>query len=95
MAYLETFQQTKIWNAQAEGWLDTLWVTQDNMMAIAVLFNSENGGTGNSDPYEGTRPFTIHLVDASAAATHGNPGSNLAINGTTHTAFIDEGTTTW
>lgn len=98
LGYLETYQETKIWDARAAGFAnnaDSTYVRQDNMMAIAVLFNPENGGTGYSDPYfdhpEGA-PFTINYVDACASATHGSPGWDTAYGLSTHTAFIEEGT---
>jgi hypothetical protein len=95
LAYLETYQETKIWDAQAAGWANATYVTQQNMMAIAVMFNSEIDGTGISDPlYENPdgRPFDIHLVDACASATHGHPGWDTAIGTSTHTVFIEEST---
>jgi len=99
LTYEETFQQTKIWDARAAGFIrnaDSAYVTQENMMAIAVLFNSEDGGTGLSDPWfeyhaQGA-PYTVHNVDACAAATDGNPGYDTAYGSTTHTVFVEEGT---
>jgi len=100
LGFDETFQQTKIWDAKAAGFAnngDSIYVTQENMMAIAVLFNSEDGGTGYSDPsrtYDPLGgPYTIHDVDACAAATHGHPGYDTAYGTSTHTVFVEEGTT--
>jgi hypothetical protein len=99
LAYQETYQETKVYDLGITGFVinnpDSIWVNQYNMKAIAVVYNAESGGTGISDPYydhpQGS-PFTIHTGDACAAATDGNPGSNIAVGNSTHTVFIEEGT---
>jgi hypothetical protein len=98
LPYHQTYQQTKIWDARAAGWAsdaDSVYIRENNMMAIAVLFNSESDGINHSDPYyddpEGA-PFTIYPVDASAEATPGLPGYDTAYGSSTHTVFIEEGT---
>jgi hypothetical protein len=100
LAYQETYQETKIYDIGWTGWVvnnpDSIFVNQDNMKAIAVLYNAEASGTGISDPYydhpQGS-PFTIHYVDACAGATHGNPGYDTAYGNSTHTVFIEEAST--
>lgn len=96
LGYLETYQTTKIWDGAAGGYAGTsdsgfYFLREDNIMAIAAVFNSENGGIGHSDPPSGY-PFTIHTVDACAAATPGNPGYDTAYGAFTHTVFVEEGT---
>jgi len=99
LEYLETYQETKVYDISWTGWVannpDSIFVREDNMKAIAVLYNSESSGTGISDPYyedpQG-RPFAIHCVDACASATHGNPGWDTAYGDYTHTVFIEEST---
>jgi hypothetical protein len=80
---------------------DTAWqwtspfsgIAQDNIMAIAVVFEQE-GHTEYSKP-PSSNPFTAHYVAATAAATDGSPGSNKSVGDYTHTEFIEEGTGTW
>ncbi len=98
LPYHQTYQQTKIWDARAAGWAgdaDSTYIRENNMMAIAVLFNSESDGVNHSDPYyddpQGA-PFTIYPVDASAEAMSGVPGYDTAYGSSTHTVFIEEGT---
>lgn len=100
LAYQETYQETKLYDLGITGFVinnpDSIFVNQDNMKAIAAVYNSEYGGTGISDPYYNDpqgAPFTIHFADACAGATHGNPGADVADGNTTHTVFIEEGTT--
>lgn len=99
LGYEETFQQTKIWDAKAAGFAsnaDSIFVTQENMMAIAVVFNEVPDGVNYSDPWRDYHPlgapFDIHNVDACAAATHGSPGYDTAYGSSTHTVFVEEGT---
>ncbi len=80
-------------------------IEESNIMAIAVMYNLDEGHIGESDPdleglgdpgydappYDG-RPYWAGYVDAAAGATPGNHGSNTSGNGSTHTVFIDEGT---
>jgi len=99
LGYQETFQQTKTWDARAAGFAsdkDSIYVTPENMMAIAVLFNNEVAGVNYSDPvyyFDSLgAPFDIHNVDACAAATDGNPGYDTAYGSTTHTVFVEDAT---
>lgn len=66
---------------------------QENVKVIAAVYNSA-GYTGYSDP-PNARPFTVHEVDASAAAIVGTPGYNETAPGFTHTVFVEDGSTTW
>lgn len=92
--YLETFQQTKTWHPSNHGYVDTT-VHQDNIMAIAVVFDTASSGTGYSNPSgQPLLPFRIRHVEAAAAATPGQPGYDTAKAGSTHTVFIEEGSTT-
>jgi len=75
LAYQETCEVTKIYDLGITGFVinnpDSIWVNQTNMKAIAVVYNSESGGTGISDPYYNDpqgAPFTIHFADACAGA---------------------------
>jgi hypothetical protein len=97
LAYEETFSQTKTYDISATGWVvntpDSIFVREDNMKAIAVLFNSAVSGVGDSDPYAPVAPFNIHYVDASAAAMSGSPGWDTAVGTSTHTMFVEEAST--
>lgn len=93
LEYLETYQETKIWNAG--GFAHASWTTDTNMIAIAALYNSEVSGQGDSDPYAPVAAFNIHLTDACAMAEDGHPGWDTAIGSSTHTVFIEDASTTW
>ena len=83
------WQGTTTWSAGAAGFSG---VTENNVMAIAVLF-SANGEQRDAAPPQGVY-YTSYPVEAAAAATSGNPGSSLVSEGYTHTVFIEEGTAT-
>ena len=83
------WQQTVTWNANQAGFGS---VTENNIMAQAVLFNA-NGEVRDAVPPEGYW-FTMYPVDAAAAAMSGNPGSNRVSPGYTHTVFAEVGVTT-
>ncbi len=93
IAYQETVTVTRTWDVSQNTLISD--ISNSNIEVFAVLFNSEDGGTGISDPlYEDPwgAPFTIHNVDAAAHATPGNPGSDGPSANSTHTVFIEEGT---
>jgi hypothetical protein len=89
LAYQETYQETKTFDSLTSGY----GFTEDNIMAIAVLFNADDYHTAYSDPPSGSS-FTAYHVDAAAAATPGVPGYDTAYGVYTHTVFIDEATRT-
>jgi hypothetical protein len=92
--YQDTLELTRTWNVNQSIYVDD--ISSSNIQVIAVLFNAEDGGTGLSDPLYMEdplgAPFTIHHVDASAAATPGNPGSDISDGSSTHSVFIEEST---
>lgn len=67
--------------------------TNDNIMAIAAVFNSEGHQAYAYPP--SSNPFTAYYVDAAAAATPDTPGHNKVNETYTHTVFIEEATATW
>jgi hypothetical protein len=67
--------------------------TEDNIMAIAAVFNSEGHQAYSYPP--SSNPFTAYYVDAAAAATPGTPGQNKVNETYTHTVFLEEATATW
>jgi hypothetical protein len=87
LAYQQTYQTNRNWTCPSGlGSIDG-----DNIMVIAMLYSQENGGTNYSNP-PSSNPFTIHVVDAAAAAIPGVPGYDTAFGGSTHTVFIEEAT---
>ncbi len=83
------WQGTSTWSAATAGFSG---VTQNNSMVIAVLFSNIGEQRDAAPPLEVY--YTSYPVQAAAAATPGNPGSNLVSEGYTHTVFIEEGTAT-
>jgi hypothetical protein len=69
------------------------YLTEQSATVVAAVYNSD-GYTGYSDP-PGASPFTVHEVDAAAAADCGRTGYNIAAAGFTHTVLVEEGSTTW
>lgn len=88
--YLGTYEETQTWTAVGTQFNS---ITQDNVMAQAVVYNSV-GVRNYSDPPSGS-PFDAYYVDAAAQASPGVPGSNIVDGSSTHTVFIEEGTATW
>jgi len=81
------WNQTVIWNPATAGFSG---VVESNIMAIAVLFNSQSY---TADAYPGNGFwFNAHDVDAAAGATPGNPGRNVVNENFTHTVFLEEAT---
>ena len=81
------WDQTVTWNPATAGFPA---VVESNIMAIAVLFNSESH---NADAYPGNGFwFNAYDVDAAAGTTPGNPGRNVANESFTHTVFLEEAT---
>ncbi len=66
-------------------------MTSNNLMAMAVMFNSE----GHAASSGSGSPFTAHWVDAFAAAVPGAVGEDTATAPFTHKVFVEEGTATW
>jgi hypothetical protein len=67
---------------------------ESNVRVIAAVFDSASY-TGYSDPEVQGSPFTVHEVDAAAAAKCGRTGYNLTANGFTHSVIVVDGSTTW
>jgi len=86
----ESFSETFDWDGTAAGFDD---ITSDNIMVIAALFNAEGHPAYAYPP--SSNPFTAHYVDAAAAATPGNPGSNETTGEFTHNVFVEEAAATW
>jgi len=84
--YLENFSTTVEWTPDAA--LPPL--NESNIKVIAVMFDKATGHPANSDPYNGTRPFTAYYADAAAEALPGDTGYNDASGPYTHTVFIEE-----
>ena len=84
-----TWMSTVSWTGSSAGFPD---ITEDNIMVIAVLFNSASTPT-DAYPPEGYW-FNAHNVDASAASTPGVLGRDTASGSYTHTVFIEEGSET-
>jgi thiol-disulfide isomerase/thioredoxin len=88
--YLETYITNITWNAIDAGYKN---VKQDNIIAIAAVFNPEiNQGYANPPS---KNPFDAYYVDAAAGATPGNTGYNQVTENFTHTVFAEEATATW
>jgi len=86
----EQYEKIFTWDASAAGFAD---VTQDNIMVMAAVFNSEVH-QGYAYPPSGN-PFDAYYVDAAAAATPGKIGYNFKNLTFSHTVFVEEGTATW
>ena len=84
---LSRYHQSLTWDASSAGWSN---VTEDNIMVIATIFNSESH-QAYSDPPSGN-PFWAYYVDATAAAEAGSVDSNNTTPSSTHTVFVEEAT---
>ena len=69
-------------------------ITEDNIAATAVLFNS-SGFQQDACPGYGPCWFTAYAVNNCAMATPGVPGIPPTQSGFTHPVFIEEGTASW
>lgn len=87
--YLGTYETTRTWTCP----IGLVKFDSSNIEVMAAVFNQESGGTGYSNP-PSNNPFTIHAVDASAAAIPGVPGYNTSDATSTHTVFVEEATAT-
>jgi len=72
---------------------DYYGLTEEHTTVIAALYNSY-GYQGYSVPDNNTYPFTVHEVDATAAAHCGRSGYNIVTASFTHSVLITEGSTT-
>lgn len=87
--YLEKYTINVTWNAKDEGYT----IKENNIMAIAAVFNSEiNKGYANPPT---KNPFDAHYVDAAAGAKPGDTDYNQVKENFTHTVFVEEGTAGW
>ena len=87
---LSRYHRSLTWDASDAGWSN---VTEENIMVIAAIFNSEPH-QAYSDPPSGN-PFWAYYVDATAAAEAGHTDSNNTTPSSTHTVFVEEASTTW
>ncbi len=85
----ETWHQTIVFDAGLAGYPD---IQEDNIMAIAVVFNGESV-EHDAFPPNGNM-FNAYYVDAAAAASPGNPGQNEVYGDYTHTVFVEEASET-
>lgn len=85
-----TWEETFTWDA---GIHNASPITENNIMAIAVVFN-DNPIFSDAYPPNGYY-FNAYYNEAAAGATPGNPGMNYSDANFTHTIFIEEGTATW
>jgi len=88
--YQETYSDTLIWGGGQAGFSD---IEEDNIMAIASIFNPEIN-IGYADPPTRGK-FETHFVDATAGVKPGETKSNIVNENFTHTVFVEEGTATW
>ena len=86
---LSRYHRSLTWDASSAGWSN---VTEENVMVIAAIFNSEPH-QAYSDPPSGN-PFWAYYVDATAAAEPGSADSNNTTPSSTHTVFVEEATKT-
>ena len=84
LEYLDTFEETIIWDGDVE---------EENVMVMAAVFNA-GAHVGYANPPDGN-PFEAHYTDASAAAIPGEVGYNTVTDEFSHTVFVEEGTATW
>ncbi|MEE8575694.1 MAG: hypothetical protein V3T31_00430 [candidate division Zixibacteria bacterium] len=83
----ETWSSTSYYNAGLDNWSG---VTQNNIAAIAVVFNSDPHASDAFPPYGYF--YTAYYADAAAISTPGVVGYHQTGAGFTHTVFIEEGT---
>ena len=88
--YLETYEDTIIWNGNQNGYGD---IQEDNIIVLAAIFNPEINIAYARPPIQDK--FESHFVDASAGAIPGETDSNFKNDTFTHTVFIEESTATW
>jgi len=86
------YHRSYIWDASEAGY----WaVTEDNIMVIAAIFNSEPHEANSDQPPGTAYPFDAYYVDAAAAVETGQVDSNTTTGSSTHTVFVQVGTATW
>jgi len=90
----DSLTRTMTWNGPASGYSG---ITENNIMAIAAVFNSEwhQGYSRPNDDGLNPYPFDAYYVDACAAADAGNSWPNESNENFTHTVFVEEGTACW
>lgn len=87
----DTVTHNIFWNP---SWNPSWDVDEDNIMAIAVLFN-EDSEIRYSVPQDQERPFDAYFADAAAGATPDTIGYNTVTDDFTHTVFVEKGTASW
>jgi thiol-disulfide isomerase/thioredoxin len=87
----DTFTKNIFWNP---SWDQSWDVDEDNIMAIAVLFN-EDSEIRHSIPDTQERQFDAYFADAAAGATADTSGYNKVTDDFTHTVFVEKATATW
>jgi hypothetical protein len=88
--YLETYDDTIIWNGNQNGYGD---IQDDNIIVLAAIFNPEINIAYSRPPIQDK--FESHFVDAAAGAKPGETDSNIKNDNFTHSVFIEEATATW
>lgn len=83
----DNFDTTFSWNADAVGFGD---ITQNNIMAIGVMFN-DSGVLSDAYPPYGYW-YLSYYSDAAVSAIDGQIGQHETAPGFTHTVFVEEGT---
>jgi hypothetical protein len=89
----QTLSKTVLWDGSSAGYPD---ITENNIMAIAVLYNMSQSYPASSDTIGGHgAPFNAYYIDAAAAATPDRQWGNTTAPGFTHSVFVEYGTTTY
>jgi len=89
--YLDTYEETVIWNASNAGYSD---VEEDNIIVMAAVFNPESKQK-YAYPSQSKNPFDAHYVDAATATFPGEIGYNTVTENFTHTIFAEEASAPW
>jgi len=81
----DAWEQTVSFNPSTAGFED---VTEDNIMAMVVVFNSDSVQTDAFPGYE--YYFWAYYTDAAAAATPGEIALNSSDGGFSHTVWVEQ-----
>jgi hypothetical protein len=91
MDYMDTLVTSIPWTVPAQ--FQDQYYSETNMMAIAVVYNSERHPAYAYPPTG--NPFNAYYNDACAAADYLNSWPNVETEEFSHTVFIEQGTATW
>lgn len=89
--YMDTYEETVIWDASDAGYNN---VEEDNIIVMAAVFNPESEQK-YAYPRESKNLFDAHYVDAATAAFPGETGYNTVTENFSHTVFIEQATAPW